>query len=111
MDSSFQTLYTKNIWENETYFHYLSETCLLFPKLSELFPFYFSQINRYIRAWTPNIYTVPEAEFKSSSAMVNPFVSSLLVLIETPKGGEQSNNKEEYSIVANRHSGKFETFS
>ena len=59
----------------------------------------------------PNIYTVPEAEFKSSSAMVNPFVSSLLVLIETPKGGEQSNNKEEYSIVANRHSGKFETFS
>ena len=45
---------------------------------------------------------MPEAEFKSSSAIVNPFVSSLLVLIETPKGGEQSNNKEEYSIVAIR---------
>ena len=37
---SFQTLYTKKIWENETYFHYLSErllrsalNMLTFPKI------------------------------------------------------------------------------
>ena len=33
---SFQTLHTKNIWENETYFHYLSHTGLISCKSFKL---------------------------------------------------------------------------